>query len=154
MPIAAKLSRKLYETLGEEAAEAMVDWMEQADRNRADLREMNDLAFGRMDARFGESDARFRESEERMRREVRADLAEFRQAIEAELAKVRQELNDIRSEFPRIESGLSRLELLIERTNGRIDSRFSELLKWSFTFWAGSTLTLLGIALVLARWRP
>lgn len=138
MPVAAKLSRKLYEAFGEEAAEAMVDWMESVERNRTELREMNDLAFGRIDARFGES-------EERIRREVAADIVQLRQAMESGFSKLRDEMNGMTS-------GISRLEVLIAETNGRIDARFSDLLKWSFTFWAGSTLTLLGIAAAIVRW--
>jgi hypothetical protein len=51
MPIAARLSRTLYDTLGHEAAEVMVDWMQQVDTHRSELRELHDLSFARIDAR-------------------------------------------------------------------------------------------------------
>src|SRR5258708_29420251 len=62
MTIAAALSRKLYETLGPEAAEAMVDWMQRSDAGRVELRELHELTTqrfeARLDARFAALDAR------------------------------------------------------------------------------------------------
>lgn len=79
----------------------MVSWMESVERNRAELREANDMAFERIDARFGRVEALFREME-------------------------------------------SRLE-------SKLDRRYADLIKWSFTFWVGSTLTLLALALAIVR---
>ncbi len=126
MPVAAKLSCRLYETLGDEAAEAMVSWMDSVERNRAELRETSDLAFARVDARFGEAEARM----EAFRHEIRSELAAFRDEMH---------------------TGFARLETMILRTEARIDRRFADLLKWSFTFWIGSTLTLVGALVVLTR---
>jgi hypothetical protein len=106
MPIAAKLSRTLYDTLGDEAAEAMVDWMHRGDTQRSELRELNDLSFARIDARFGEARA---ESERRFA-EARADL-------------------DLR--FARVDTRFATLEkTLVEH----IERRFSDLIKWAFVF--------------------
>ena len=57
MPITAKLSRKLYETFGDEAAGDMVDWMHQVDAQRAELRELNELNFARFEARLAQVEA-------------------------------------------------------------------------------------------------
>ena len=55
MPITARLSRKVYERLGDEVVNAIVDWFNQVDATyRADLREMNDLNFARFNAKVGE----------------------------------------------------------------------------------------------------
>jgi hypothetical protein len=55
MPVTAKLSRKVYDRLGDEVVNAIVDWFNQVDATyRADLREMNDLNFARFDAKMGE----------------------------------------------------------------------------------------------------
>jgi hypothetical protein len=58
MTIAATLARRLHETLGEEAADAMVDWMHRVDTGRSELRELNEWNFERfeakLDARAGE----------------------------------------------------------------------------------------------------
>ena len=64
MPVTARLSRKFYDTLGEEIAQELVDWFNQVDAAyRADLREFNELNYARFDAkveqRFAESDAKW-----------------------------------------------------------------------------------------------
>jgi hypothetical protein len=112
MPIAAKLSRTLYDTLGDEAAEAMVDWMQRVDTQRSELRELNDLSFARIDARFGEA----------------------RAASDLRFAELRDEMH----------TGFATLE-------AKLDRRFAELIKWSFVFWVGSTVTLVVALAALAR---
>ena len=57
MPITARLSRRLYETFGDEAAGDMVDWMHGVDAQRAELRELNELNFARFDARLTQTEA-------------------------------------------------------------------------------------------------
>ncbi len=64
MPVTAKLSRKFYETFGDEIANELVEWFNQVDATyRADLRELNELNFSRFDAkleqRAAELDAKF-----------------------------------------------------------------------------------------------
>ena len=84
MPVTAKLSRKFYETLGDEVANELVDWFNQVDATyRLELRELNDLNFARFDARVGE---RFAELELRLER--RFALLDVRFAdLKAELVK-------------------------------------------------------------------
>ena len=53
MPVTAKLSRKFYETFGDEIANDLVDWFNAVDATyRADLRELNELNFARFDAKL------------------------------------------------------------------------------------------------------
>lgn len=61
MPITTRLSRTLHQTLGEEAAEDLVNWMQQVELQRAELRELNELNFSRFDARLGETRAELRQ---------------------------------------------------------------------------------------------
>ncbi len=81
MAVAVNLSRKLYETLGQEAADAMVTWMESVERNRAELRETSDLAFARIDARFDQAEARFGEMEARLEQRMDARFATMERQI-------------------------------------------------------------------------
>ncbi|MGH7668062.1 MAG: hypothetical protein ACRENQ_01110 [Gemmatimonadaceae bacterium] len=134
MAVAVKLSRKLFETLGDEAAEAMVGWMESVERNRAELREISDMAFARIDARFGQAEARFGQMESR-----------FEALLDRRLTVLRDELRD------EMHAGFARLDATISNVEMKIDQRFADLLKWSFTFWVGSTLTLMGALVVLSR---
>jgi hypothetical protein len=57
MPITAKLSRKLYETFGDEAAGDMVDWMHQVDAQRSEFRELIELTVARFEARLAQTEA-------------------------------------------------------------------------------------------------
>src|SRR5205809_5728567 len=53
MPVTAKLSRKFYETFGDELANELVEWFNQVDATyRTDLRELNELNFARFDAKL------------------------------------------------------------------------------------------------------
>jgi ABC-type phosphate transport system auxiliary subunit len=121
MAITTRLSRKLHQTLGDEAAEDLVTWMQQVDAQRAELRELNELNFSRFDARLAEA-----------REAMRADLAELRQEIQAGFAKWDGELRQ----------GLARVETKLEQ-------RTADLIKWSFVFWVGAVGAIAALAGVL-----
>jgi hypothetical protein len=71
MPVTARLSRRFYETFGDEIANEFVDWFNQVDLTyRTDLERINELNFARFDAKV---EQRFAESDARMERR----LAEF-----------------------------------------------------------------------------
>jgi hypothetical protein len=49
------LSKRFYDTLGEEIASELVDWFNAVDATyQADLRELNELNFARFEAELGE----------------------------------------------------------------------------------------------------
>lgn len=53
MPVTAKLSRKFYDTFGDEVTNELVDWFNNVDATyRTELRELNELNFGRFDAKL------------------------------------------------------------------------------------------------------
>ncbi len=53
MPVTARLSRKFYETFGDELANEFVDWFNAVDSTyRTELRELNELNFARFDAKL------------------------------------------------------------------------------------------------------
>ncbi len=88
MSLTPRLTRKLHQTLGEEAAEDFVNWMRQVDAQRAELRELNELNFARFGARLGE-----------MRQDVRADVAELRQEMRGGFAELRQEMGRLETKL-------------------------------------------------------
>ena len=50
MPVTAKLSRKFYETFGDDITNELVDWFNQVDATyKSDLRELNELNFARFE---------------------------------------------------------------------------------------------------------
>ena len=147
MTIAATLSRKLHETLGDEAAGAMVDWMQGAEIRRAELRDLHELGFARIDSRFGESRAEIDVKFAEMRAEIDLKFAEMRAEIDSRFAEMRADMD---RRFGEVNA---RIDVATAQLNGRIDalrgefgeklaSRFSDLLKWSFVFWASTMIAL------------
>jgi hypothetical protein len=99
MPITAKLSRKVYERLGDEVVNAIVDWFNQVDATyRADLREMNDLNFARFEAKLGE---RIAELEARIDARINALEARVDARINALEARVDARINALETKFER-----------------------------------------------------
>lgn len=59
MPVTARLSKKFYETFGEDVTNELVNWFNSVDATyRANLRELNDSNFGRFEAKLAENNAR------------------------------------------------------------------------------------------------
>jgi len=53
MPVTAKLSRKFYEKFGDDLTNELVDWRNKVDATyRTELRDLNELNFGRFDAKL------------------------------------------------------------------------------------------------------
>lgn len=118
MPATDKLSCRLHETLGDEAAGDMVNWMQQVDSHRSELRELNELNFSRFDARWTALDQRFDALNERFDTRFNQRTAELRQEMRVGFAELRQE----------------------------IAQRSADLLKWSFVFWVGAVGAIAALA--------
>ena len=73
MTISARLSRRLYEAFGDDAASDLVDWMQQVDAQRVELRELNELNFARFTATLDDRVNKLRVDIER----TRADLIKW-----------------------------------------------------------------------------
>jgi len=119
--VAATLSRKRYETFGDEAAGAMVDWMQRIDTQRTELRELSDLSFTRIDARFAAADAN-----------LDARFA----AVNARFAEVDAKIDLRAAEL----SG--RIDALGAALGEKLATRYGDVLKWSFVFWATAMIAL------------
>lgn len=135
MPITGRLSHKLHQTLGDEAAEDLVNWMQQVDAQRAELRELNELNFSRVDARFAEA---------------RADLAELRQEMQAGFARSDSKFAALQEEM-RVSFAELRAEFRQEmgHLESRLERRIGDLIKWSFVFWVGAVGAIAMLAGVL-----
>jgi hypothetical protein len=61
VPVTAKLSRKLYEKLGDDVANELVEWFNMVDATyRLDLKQVNELNFARFDAKLEQRVAELR----------------------------------------------------------------------------------------------
>ena len=68
----ARLSKRLYDVLGEDVANELVDWFNAVDLTyRTDLRELNELNFARFDAKLEQRLAE-------LRAEFRTEVAQLR----------------------------------------------------------------------------
>jgi|SRR5437016_14676186 len=126
MPITAKLSRKFYETFGEDVTNELVDWFNSVDATyRSDLRELNELNFSRFDAKL----------EQRLAALDTKWGGHWTQ-LDAKWGGHWTQLN------AKLEQRLAELE--------------SKLIKWMFTFWVPTALGIIGtgiavIALLLRK---
>ena len=136
MPVTAKLSKRFYEVLGEEIATELVTWFNDVDATyRADLRELNELNFGRFDAKLGqrlaELDAKWGTRWTELDAKLERRLGELDAKLERQLAELRAEL---KTELAGVKAGL----------------------KWMLAFWAPTALAVMGtgagmISLLLRR---
>ena len=125
MPVTAKLSKKFYETFGEDVTNELVNWFNAVDATyRADLREVNELNFARFDAKLEQRLAE-------LRSEVQTGLATLKGELVAEIGKLRGE------------------------TTAAIARAQSTTVKWMFGFWAptavGIVATAGGVVALLLR---
>ena len=127
MPVTAALSKKFYDTFGEEVTKELVNWLNAVDADyRGQLREFNELNFARFDAKLEQRaaglDAKIEQLGTELRAEMKAGLAELRTEMMAGLAELRTEMA---KGFEKLGSGL---------------------LKWLFTFWASVVLAIVLLA--------
>ncbi len=99
MPVTAKLSRRFYETFGDEIANELVEWFNQVDATyRADLRELNELNFQRFDAKL---EQRLAQQDARWESQLVALRAELHSAITEQGAELRTAMADLKAEMHR-----------------------------------------------------
>ena len=78
MPVTARLSRRFYDTFGDEIANDLVEWFNQVDATyRQELREQNDLNWGRVEARLDALAASLRSDFEVGLERLRSDLLKW-----------------------------------------------------------------------------
>jgi len=132
MPVTAKLSRKFYETFGDEIANELVEWFNQVDATyRADLRELNELNFSRFDAKL---EQRIAESDAKWDRRMAELDAKWEGRFTQLDAKLEQRMAELRGEF-----------------RGELRDLKAELIKWMFIFVAGGTLTVLSVMIAVIK---
>ena len=94
MPVIAKLSKRLYDQLGEDIANELVELLNQVDASsRNELRELNELNFARFDAKL---EQRVAETNARMDRgfaELHARIDKVVAELNARIDKLGAELN-------------------------------------------------------------
>jgi hypothetical protein len=76
VPVTARLSKRLYDVLGEDVANELVDWFNTVDLTyRADFRELNELNYARFEAKL---EQRLAELRAELLTELRTSIAGLR----------------------------------------------------------------------------
>ena len=130
MPATAKLSLKFYEKFGEEIANELVDWFNQVDTSyRTDLRELNEVNFARFDAKLEQRMAE-------LRAQVEVRISDLDTRWDRRLGELEVRWGNRLSEF---------------RTEFKTEVRElkAELIKWTFIFVTGGTITILCVLVTL-----
>ena len=141
MPVTAKLSRKFYETFGDDVVNELVEWLNQVDATyRLELRELNELNFARFDAKLERRIAELRAELGQRIAELRADLrTEFERRFTALDTKLEQRFSELRAESKEGQA------LLEGRLLARISLSEARLVRWMFVFWAASVATSIAL---------
>jgi hypothetical protein len=93
MPVTARLSKRFYDTFGDEIANDLVEWFNQVDATyRQELREQNDLNWARVEARFGQVEARLDARLDGLRAEFHQELTGLRSDLDIGLERLRSDL--------------------------------------------------------------
>jgi predicted RNA-binding protein with PIN domain len=129
MSVSASTIRALHQALGDEAADEMIDRMNQADAARAEHREMIQLTLARHEDQLALQFVAFRE-------EMRAALDEFRK----EMADLRKEMADFKTE---VRADIARLD-------NKIEQRFADVMRWSLMYWLGVVGSIAALAKILS----
>ncbi len=180
MPVTARLSKRFYDVFGEEIANELVDWFNQVDDTyRADLRELNELNFGRFDAkleqRLTELDAKWGGQWTQLDAKLEQRLTELDAKWGGQWtqldAKLEQRLTELDAKWGGQWTQLdAKLEQRLTELDAKFEQRLAHLrtelvkeladvksgLKWMLTFWAPTALAVIGtgagvISLLLRR---
>ena len=152
MPVTAKLSRKFYETFGDDIANELVEWFNQVDATyRFEFRDLFAVHFSRFDAKLEQRVAE-------LRAEFRAESQQRFADLDTKIDRVAGEL---RAEFgqrftsleAKIDKDLALLEGRMLARFGVIEGHFgtieARLLRWMFVFWAANVATTVAMIQLL-----
>jgi uncharacterized protein YicC (UPF0701 family) len=148
MPVTARLSKKLYDTLGEDIAQELVDWFNQVDAtSRGDLKELNELNFARFDAkleqRTAELDAKLEQRTAELDARIEQRTAELGAQLGARLTALEAKLDQ------RADALGDRMTHLFAQADDRLEKAIAslraEIIKWMFLFVVGTALAVIGI---------
>jgi phosphate uptake regulator len=122
VPVTAKLSRKFYERFGDDIANELVDWFNMVDATyRSELRELNELNYGRFDAKLEQ-------------RVIELDAKIDRLGVELE-TRIDRLAVELRAEM---QVGFARMDQQFAQFEATLTKRM-------FVFWIGQAATTVGL---------
>jgi chromosome segregation ATPase len=156
VPVTARLSRKFYDRFGDEIANELVEWFNAVDTAyRTELREFNELNFGRFEARveqrFAEFGAKLVALEARLDRRIGV-LESRMDGLETRLDGVEKRLDGVEKRLEGVEARVGALEVAVAALRAETAQRFAEfearIMRWVFVYWTGTAIALAGMLLV------
>lgn len=161
MPVTAKLSRKFYDTLGDDVANELVTWFNAVDLTyRTDLREVNDLNHGRFMAKLAEGMTGIRadferqigllrSDFERQIGEVRSETGQLRTEIKTDIGALQSDLKahtamlkELKAEQSELKRDIAEARMATEALGSQLRLEMAghraDLIKWMFLFWVGT----------------
>ncbi len=164
----AKLSRKFYDTFGDDIAGELVEWFNSVDAAyRSEFRDLFEVHFGRFEAEQRQFGGTFGAKLERVEGTFGARLGQLTATVDAKLEQLRAEfdarLEQLRTEFDaKLEQLGTEIDAKLEQLRTemttvcatkeevaalriRIEALESRLIRWMFIFWVGTIGTLVAL---------
>ena len=155
MPVTARLSKLVYDRLGDEIVNEIVDWFNQVDTTyRNGLRELNELNFVRFDAKL---EQRITELEARIDKRVGRLEVKLEQEIGRIEAKLDRRVTELEAKFEgrftgleaRLDQRITMLDAKIDRTGAELreslEKGLKEQVRWQFLAWAALLVPIIGL---------
>ncbi len=146
MPVTARLSKRFYDVFGEEIANELVDRFNQVDDTyRADLRELNELNFGRFDAkleqRLATLDAKLKQRLAELDAKWGGRWTQLDAKLEQRFAELDATWGGRWTQLDaKLEQRLAELRVELVKELAGVKSG----LKWMLAFWAPTALAVIG----------
>jgi DNA anti-recombination protein RmuC len=145
MPVTAKLSKLFYERMGEQIADELVNWFNQVDATyRADLRELNELNFGRFDSKL---EQRLAELHTKLDGKIDRVTAELHAKLDGKIDRVFTELHaKLDGKIDRVAVQLdSKIDRVAAELSATLERRLGEQTRWLFVAWASLLIPIIGL---------
>ena len=140
MPVTARLSRLFYDRLGEEVVNELVDWLNAVDATyRADLRQLNELNFGRFDATL---EQRITALDSRMERRIGELEVKMERRIGELETRVELLAGDLDAKAEKLHA---RIDLVAAELRGAIEKGLKEQTRWMFVAWGSLLIPIIGL---------
>ena len=163
MPTTARLSRRFYDTFGDDVANELVTLLNDVDlAYRTELKETNASNFAVFDAKL---DLRFAEQDARLEKRFAEQDAKFEKRFAEQDAKLEKRFAEQDAKFEKrfaeqdakFEKRFAEQDAKFERRFAEIEVRFDRLkvdmLKWMFAFWATNTAAIVALTFAVLRAR-
>jgi DNA anti-recombination protein RmuC len=155
MPVTAKFSKQLYDRLGDEVANELVDFFKQADTTyQTELRTLNELNFARFDSKLEQRVTQLDAKIDRVAGRLDAKIDDVETRLNAKIDGVETRLDaKIDGVETRLDAKIDGVETRLDAKIGRVAAELKEVLerrlgdqtRWLFVAWATLLIPIIGL---------